>query len=237
MVSQKKPGRGGRPREFEESEALAKMQRELWTTGLSGATLDGIARSAGLNRPSLAAAFGDKDAIYAQAAARYAGMMDERLSRALDDHDLEVALRRAFDAAIESNPESGEAWRGKGLLHVKVEEFPAAADALAHATVARPADKALWYMRGFAEERAGESLDQLLAEEEPEPDPYAEADLPREGPFPDDDPEPRAGRLVAEDEGAHAVQEADLVARDVGIDGGAAGAEEAAVHVEDEHGS
>ena len=28
----------------------------------------------------------------------------------------------------------------------------------------------------LAEERAGESLDQLLAEEEPEPDPYAEAD-------------------------------------------------------------
>src|SRR6266851_6046272 len=93
------------------------------------------------------------------------------------------------------------------------------------------------YGTTLAEERAGESLDQLLAEEEPEPDPYAEADLPREGPFPDDDPEPRAGRLVAEDEGAHAVQEADLVARDVGIDGGAAGAEEAAVHVEDEHGS
>jgi AcrR family transcriptional regulator len=77
------------------------MQRRLWTTGLSGVSVDGIARSAGLNRPSLAAAFGDKNAIYAQAAARYAAMMDERLSRALDDHDLEVALRRAFDMAID----------------------------------------------------------------------------------------------------------------------------------------
>src|SRR5207244_13161538 len=62
----------------------------------------------------------------------------------------------AFDSAIESHPEFGDAWRGKGLRHVRVEEFPAAADALAHATVARPTDKALWYMRGFAEERAGE---------------------------------------------------------------------------------
>ena len=92
---------GGRPREFDEDEALAKMQRRLWTTGLSGVSVDGIARAAGLNRPSLAAAFGDKNAIYAQAAARYATMMDERLSRALDDHDLEVALRRAFDTAID----------------------------------------------------------------------------------------------------------------------------------------
>jgi len=61
----KKIGRGGRPRKFDEREALGKMQRQLWTTGLSGASLDGIARSAGLNRPSLAAAFGDKSDLRA----------------------------------------------------------------------------------------------------------------------------------------------------------------------------
>jgi hypothetical protein len=92
----------------------------------------------------------------------------------------------------------------------------------------------------LAEERQGESLDQLLAEEDPEPDPYAdpnpdsESDLPREGPEPYDEQQPRAGRLVAEDEGAHADSEPDLVAQDVGIDGGGAGAEEAAVHLTDE---
>src|SRR5207245_2335968 len=43
----------------------------------------------------------------------------------------------AFDSAIESNPELGDAWRSKGLLHVKSEDFPAAGDALAHATVPR----------------------------------------------------------------------------------------------------
>jgi hypothetical protein len=95
------------------------------------------------------------------------------------------------------------------------------------------------------EEREGESLDQLLAEEEPEPDPYAEADREEldddadrraDDLFGDAEPEPRAGRLVAEDEGTHAGAEPDLVARDVGIDGGAASAEEAAVHVDDEDG-
>jgi Family of unknown function (DUF5709) len=100
----------------------------------------------------------------------------------------------------------------------------------------------------LAEEREGESLDQLLAEEEPDLDPYAEEELAedatiggdqaaREGPgeaaedLLDDGPEARAGRLVAEDEGAHPDEEPDLVAHDVGMDGGAAGAEEAAVHV------
>lgn len=88
-----------------------------------------------------------------------------------------------------------------------------------------------------------ESLDQLLAEEEPDTpldvdddlpedsDDDAEADEYLDGLLLDDGPDPRAGRLVAEDEGAHADDEADLVARDVGIDGGAASAEEAAMHV------
>jgi Family of unknown function (DUF5709) len=84
----------------------------------------------------------------------------------------------------------------------------------------------------LAEAQAGESLDQLLAEEEPEPDPYAEAeDDEDDDGLADNEPDPRSGRLVAEDEGAHPDEEQDLLARDVGIDGGAAGAEEAAVHV------
>jgi hypothetical protein len=97
-----------------------------------------------------------------------------------------------------------------------------------------------------AEEEAGESLDQLLAEEEPDlsaddaqdddawPSQVAgdvdAADEDVDGLLLDDGPDPRAGRLVAEDEGAHSRDEADLVARDVGIDAGAASAEEAAVH-------
>ena len=44
----------------------------------------------------------------------------------------------------------------------------------------------------------------------------------------------RSGRLVAPDEGSHPGGNADLCARDVGIDGAAASAEEAAMHVVDE---
>jgi hypothetical protein len=88
----------------------------------------------------------------------------------------------------------------------------------------------------LAEERAGESLDQLLAEEEPDVDPYAEADPADNEVDLGLEQEPRSGRLVAEDEGAHSDFEPDLVARDIGIDAGAATAEEAAVHTTDEPG-
>jgi AcrR family transcriptional regulator len=93
--------RGGRPRKFDEAEALTSMRRQLWMTGLSGASLDGIAHSAGLNRPSLAAAFGDKDAIYAKAAAQFARMMSARMSAAIGKTDLGAALTAAFDVAVD----------------------------------------------------------------------------------------------------------------------------------------
>ena len=97
----KRVGPGGRPRKFDQAAALRSMQRQLWTAGLSGVSLDSIARSAGLNRPSLAAAFGGKDAIYAQAAAHFVAMMNARLSEAIAIADLSAALKAAFDAAID----------------------------------------------------------------------------------------------------------------------------------------
>ncbi|MDX6337895.1 MAG: hypothetical protein QOG05_5235 [Streptosporangiaceae bacterium] len=90
------------------------------------------------------------------------------------------------------------------------------------------------------EQDSGESLDQLLAEEEPDVVPGVDDEQPEDiagdedagdedvdGLLLDDGPDPRAGRLVAGDEAG----DTDLVASDAGIDGGAATAEEAAVHV------
>lgn len=82
----------------------------------------------------------------------------------------------------------------------------------------------------------GESLDELLGEEEPDlsddddswDENATEQDISRlsvaEG------ADPRSGRLVAEDEGGN-LAFTDLVAEDVGIDGGGASPEEAAIHV------
>lgn len=96
------------------------------------------------------------------------------------------------------------------------------------------------------EQHEGESLDELLAEEEPDAgaEDYADSDEHHQHSDWDENatdeditryeaeagPDPRAGRLVADDEGAHADAEADLVAHDAGADSGGATAEEAAVH-------
>ena len=80
------------------------------------------------------------------------------------------------------------------------------------------------------EEQVGETLDQRIAQEEPEPDPYVAAAEEAEDVGGEVGNE-RSGRLVAQDEGAAEDTEQDLVAEDVGIDGAGASAEEAAVHV------
>jgi hypothetical protein len=87
-----------------------------------------------------------------------------------------------------------------------------------------------------AEEATGETLEQRIAQEEPEPDPYAEAEEASEMMAADEDDDHEvgdrgAGRIVEPDEGAHEDTESGMVGTDVGIDGAAASAEEAAVHV------
>jgi hypothetical protein len=87
-----------------------------------------------------------------------------------------------------------------------------------------PPDRPSHSWRGETEDeaRAGESLDEHLAEEEPEVglDDILESEEA-----------PRAGRLVAPDEGAHPDEEKDEIATDVGRAGYASSAEEAAVHI------
>jgi hypothetical protein len=75
------------------------------------------------------------------------------------------------------------------------------------------------------EERMGPSLDERLSEEVPD---VSEDDIFTA------DAEPRAGRLVAPDEGAHADEETDEIAEDAGPAGYASSSEEAAIHVIDE---
>ncbi|GAA5117536.1 DUF5709 domain-containing protein [Alloalcanivorax gelatiniphagus] len=90
-----------------------------------------------------------------------------------------------------------------------------------------------------AERLRGESLDEKLAEEEPDIDPYAEDDLDDDHEDENaldeqlglDEADERTGRLVAPDGGLGEDVDKQELAMDVGIDGAAASAEEAAMHI------
>lgn len=89
--------------------------------------------------------------------------------------------------------------------------------------------------------RGDGTLADRLAQEEPDVGDAGGDEVSAEGDAGSEDGPPdrevgdeRSGRLMAPDQGAGEDTEKDLIAQDVGIDGGAASAEEAAMHVTEE---
>lgn len=74
-------GSRGRPRSFDPDEALKRAAERFRTHGYSGTSLDDLSAATGLARPSLAAAFGDKRALYIAAIDRLAGRVERQLLR------------------------------------------------------------------------------------------------------------------------------------------------------------
>src|SRR5829696_1060940 len=62
----------GRPRAFDADKALDRAVKVFWSKGYEGASLPELTRAMGINRPSLYAAFGNKEALFRKALDRYA---------------------------------------------------------------------------------------------------------------------------------------------------------------------
>ena len=100
-----------------------------------------------------------------------------------------------------------------------------------------PLDREPAHLRHPHEVDEPETLDERLAEEEPDvvPDPDRDNDADTSGTDGEDEVGgERAGRLIAQDQGSGKDEDAELWATDAGIDGAGASAEEAAMHVMDD---
>lgn len=62
---------GGRQRNFDKQQALEQAMRVFWQKGFVGASLMDLTESMGINKPSMYAAFGNKEQLFIQATENY----------------------------------------------------------------------------------------------------------------------------------------------------------------------
>jgi len=99
----KTPQARGRPRCFDLDEALDRTLLIFWEKGFQNTSLDEIAEAVGVKKPSLYAAFGDKEMLFRKVLRRYSDKLSEPL-QALDRYD---DVREAISALIELGIASG----------------------------------------------------------------------------------------------------------------------------------
>jgi AcrR family transcriptional regulator len=96
----------GRPRGFDENEALEKAIRVFWSKGFDGVTIDDLVSAMGVGRPSFYSVFGDKRTLFLRALKSYAERKGARAAKALFApptlrDSLASFLRHAVESATE----------------------------------------------------------------------------------------------------------------------------------------
>lgn len=74
----------GRPRAFDIDQALDSALYVFWEKGYEGASMPELTKAMGINRPSLYAAFGNKEALFRKALDRYSEKATSCMNEALN---------------------------------------------------------------------------------------------------------------------------------------------------------
>ena len=88
----------GRPRAFDPENALSAATEVFWAKGFDGASLDDLTEAMGISRPSLYAAFGDKERLFEAALGHYANHFGAEGMMAFQS---ETNIRRAVELFLE----------------------------------------------------------------------------------------------------------------------------------------
>src|SRR5580692_4989720 len=100
MKRQKVTSTIGRPRTFDLETALQRAMLVFWRKGYLGASLSDLTKAMGINRPSLYAAFGNKDSLFRKALDRYAKGPSSYLSEALEEPTARGVVERLLHGVV-----------------------------------------------------------------------------------------------------------------------------------------
>lgn len=89
----------GRPRQFDSEKALHDAMVVFWRNGYRGTSVDDLTAALGINKPSLYAAFGDKEALFLQVVDHYREkMMVPAMRQFAESDNLRDGLAAMFAA-------------------------------------------------------------------------------------------------------------------------------------------
>ena len=92
----------GRPREFCTNQALASALRVFWSKGYEGASLADLTEAMGITRPSLYAAFGNKESLFCKALELYEHEKLAYVSKSLEASSARQVAERLLQGALEN---------------------------------------------------------------------------------------------------------------------------------------
>jgi AcrR family transcriptional regulator len=101
MRTRESPRLIGRPRSFSEAEALEKAMHVFWRKGYEGTSIAGLTEALQINRPSLYAAFGDKESLFRKVLARYEKGPASYVSKALSAATARAAVEQLILGSID----------------------------------------------------------------------------------------------------------------------------------------
>jgi len=92
----------GRPREFCVHDALAKALRVFWSKGYEGASLSDLTDAMGITRPSLYAAFGNKESLFRKTLDLYEREKLDYVGKALAQPTARAVAEAMLSSAVEA---------------------------------------------------------------------------------------------------------------------------------------
>jgi AcrR family transcriptional regulator len=98
----------GRPREFCVDSALAAALRVFWSKGFEGASLSDLTEAMGITRPSLYAAFGNKESLFRKALDLYEREKMAYVGKALAQPTARKVAETMLRGALDNVTGSGE---------------------------------------------------------------------------------------------------------------------------------
>lgn len=90
----------GRPREFDTEKALDHAMQVFWRKGYLGTSLSDLTEAMGINRPSLYAAFGNKEALFRKVLDRYSRGPSVYLTEALEEPTARAVVESVFHGVV-----------------------------------------------------------------------------------------------------------------------------------------